>query len=96
MNELPTETAITYCRKLANQHNKCVGFIPDTAYARAIAHGNLRILYSDKSPCGFVFHGPPAPVVRIYQLVVEPDCRLQNHGREGWFAGLALALESSA
>jgi len=33
-------------------------------------------------PCGFLLHGPPRTVIRVYQTCIQPDARLIDHGRD--------------
>lgn len=92
MSDLQTERILRYVRDLAQREVAAIGWIPNTVYAPAIARNQIRLVYENNQPCGFIFHGPPMLDCRIYQTAVEPGCRLADHGREAWLLTLQEAL----
>lgn len=96
MKELTPEQIVAYVTDLAQRENNAVGFVPNTIYGKALERDNLHLVYENGEACGFVFHGPPLPTVRIYQTAVEATCRLADHGREAWLATMIEALDCNA
>lgn len=69
-----------FLEHLSSTHKNELGFLPRLAYSQAIALGRVFLCFENGDPCGYLIHGPAKTHTKIYQVVVEDDCRRIEHG----------------
>lgn len=71
--------AYRYWLDLARKHTDELGFLPAPSVGRLIDAGRLILELENDEPCGFLLHGPPGRVLRVYQTCVQVDARRISH-----------------
>lgn len=72
--------ALQYIDHLSRIESYCVGFLPLQAYEQAIDKGRVLLLFDNNQCAGYCIHGPTLPLSKLYQVVVQADCRRIEHG----------------
>lgn len=76
---MQTDAALRFWKHLAERERDALGFLPFGSVARVAELGRLLIQEASDEPIGFLLHGPPRPIIRVYQTAVRLDARRRDN-----------------